>query len=171
MINKKAFQEGFSLIEALTALAILSLGTFSCVYGGYKIIDKLQTVRTERTYYSELYQCNNILNNLVGSIQLPFWFKGNYILYQNESLIEIPYVDGIASSSLIFNFDDQGLHCRTNNKSIISFKALNTGKISAIEKHNTIIGIQIDFFHNEKSYPMGFLFGSIPFLPAGNYHE
>ncbi len=167
---KSTLEEGFTIIEALAAIIIISLGSFLLVLGGQRMLENLIKLRTERLFLSELFLCNEILKESVNQIEIPFWYSELSIPFDSKQ-VSLPFFQGDPDSFLDMSFTNNGLYITYPPDSTIYFSSIDDGFIAPLIKNGLLVGVSLKITKKSTVYKSHALFGSVALLSIEDIYE
>ena len=157
-------EEGFTLLETLSAVFILSLGSLFLVAGGRRLLNHVAAVKAEDLFLSELILCDKLLKRAAMEVDIPFWAAPPALDTEGIEL-SLPYHRGDAEGGLTLSAGDEGFRLTYGSQKTIFFPSLKGANFSALEKGGLLLGIAVDFPLGNKIYRIQAPFGSLPLLP------
>jgi|GEM_PF-4797039 len=167
--KRQRFEEGFTLIEAVIAVFILSLGSYLIYLGGHRLYKGFNDLKDRNLFITEAAQCNNLLKTSLNDIRFPYWAPSLSI---NSSVDEVTlqYLDGDKDSTLSMSFTENGFQILIDEENFIIYKTLSNGYIAPIINDKTITGLNVVFIsEKENEYECKALFGGIPIVNMDDY--
>lgn len=142
----RKINSGFSFIESLVSLSILSLMAV-CIVAGILIANKSYAkskADVQQTYI--IYETDKYIRNIAKTVRPPYWIRKMDVNFSGSSF-DLCWVNGISSS--------QTFHLNSNIK---------ITKIDLVGKKDSIpLGMRVFFEYNECEYSTSCLFASFPY--------
>jgi prepilin-type N-terminal cleavage/methylation domain-containing protein len=90
---------GFTLLETLAALAVLSVAGLSVIAGANIVINALDTAKTRAVFTARLLYADERLRRAVGEIAIPYWEQAGYTtaklaMSAHGNTLELPWYQG-----------------------------------------------------------------------------
>jgi prepilin-type N-terminal cleavage/methylation domain-containing protein len=90
---------GFTLLEALAALAVLSIAGMSVLAGANIAINTLDAAKTRAVFTARLLYADERLRRTVGEIAIPYWEQAGYataklVMSTHGNTLELPWYQG-----------------------------------------------------------------------------
>ncbi len=162
--NKKAaasFEEGFTLLETLAAIAVISVGLLLAGWGGYQLNKRIQDVSETTKFLNELSACEKYFTESVNRIRYPYWARFS-IDSMSDREITIPFYEGVENDSLKLAFMEEGLVITGPEIESMVFRRLDEGSFFIIGSGEEPRGLGISLSHNGDTYLLNALLGSVP---------
>ncbi|MBI9104824.1 MAG: prepilin-type N-terminal cleavage/methylation domain-containing protein [Spirochaetales bacterium] len=175
---KNSWDAGFTLLETLTALVIISTGLMLTFIIGSKIFETVLSLNNTSLFLRELKSCEALLNRETENIILPWWEKGNCLEISPDKVI-LPYYHGNIEEKFILSFEsirhapyepdsqNLALFLKTTNMGDCYFPKLSDGFFFPLGEKNKPIGFGIEFIHEEEVYRLHTLFRTSPLYEVG----
>jgi prepilin-type N-terminal cleavage/methylation domain-containing protein len=85
--------DGFTLVETLTAIAVISIAGLALLSGVSTATRALEKAKARAMYATRLLNADERLRELIGQVAIPFWERNADILAHAETL-ELPWYQG-----------------------------------------------------------------------------
>ncbi|WP_020614488.1 hypothetical protein [Sediminispirochaeta bajacaliforniensis] len=158
------YEEGFTILESIVAIFILSLGSVVVCIGGSTFFSHITELRNHYLFLSQAAQFDVLLREEVALIEIPFW-EHSIVLEPESKACTLPFLKGDKESCLQICFDERGLGVSTNSDTPIIYTALTDGTITPIVKENITTGITVLLYDTKKTvYECKALFGGFPII-------
>ena len=163
-------EDGFTILEALAAIIIISLGSFLLVFGGQRMLVNIIKFQTERIFLSELQLCSEILKESVNQIEIPFWQSEMDIQF-DSNLVSIPFYQGYPDRYLDLSFNNNGFYITYPPDSTIFFNSITNGFITPLMKNGLVVGVSLEITKESIVYKSQALFGSVALISIEDIYE
>lgn len=116
MTERLRWDSGISTIEALVAVAIVSLSVAALVSGSFSALTAARKARTASIKAIAILRADQVLRDSIGRVRIPFWSRTTRPDVQSASL-SLPWFDGnkeralkasIRDSVLVVESSDEG---------------------------------------------------------------
>jgi prepilin-type N-terminal cleavage/methylation domain-containing protein len=95
--------EGFTLVETLTAIAVISIAGLALLSGVSMATRTLEKAKTRAIHATRLLNADERLRELIGQVAIPFWERNAGFAVRNETL-ELPWYQGQKDAILRITF-------------------------------------------------------------------
>ena len=170
MKNKqKAFEEGFTLTEAVVAILILSLASVLLFIGGHRFLESYDDIKARNIFISEAVQCDSMLKTSLNDIRIPYWER-ELEINTAENMVVLPYLGGNKDAEISLSFSDMGFRISLDEENFIIYSSITDGDIYPFKIDGITIGLSIILFDaRNNEYECRALFGSIPLMMTEDY--
>jgi prepilin-type N-terminal cleavage/methylation domain-containing protein len=90
--------EGFTLLETLTAIAVISIAGLALLSGVSIATRALEKAKTRAMYAARLLSADERLRELIGQVAIPYWERNAGLVVRNEAAyaaaLELPWYQG-----------------------------------------------------------------------------
>jgi (2Fe-2S) ferredoxin len=156
------YEEGFTILESIVAIFILSLGSVALCIGGSTFFSHITELRSHYLFLSQAAQFDALLREEVALVEIPFW-EHSVALEPEGKACTLPFLKGNKESCLQICFDSKGLCVSLDSDTPVIYTALRNGTITPIVKEDITTGITVLLYDTKKTvYECKALFGGLP---------
>ncbi|GHV73394.1 hypothetical protein AGMMS49940_06960 [Spirochaetia bacterium] len=162
--------DGFTLMETLTALALVSL-IMTIIALALSSAAGVWTQSRDRALFAvRLLRADSLVRSRIGAVAIPYWETP--VLLAADSSVTIPWFEGERSGFVRLRAEDDRLIMETGEKRkterIVLLSGLEGTELSILRDERHIPGgIGVTYFHKQKSYHTRSAFASFP-IRRGN---
>jgi prepilin-type N-terminal cleavage/methylation domain-containing protein len=156
-------ETGYTFVEVIVALAILSLGGGALVVGGLQLWNHVQKIHDQIERNARLADCERLFRATVAQIRAPYWTQpsivesdGSFRISHYRGIAEKTVTMGVANERLIVE-GDEGEHREragplpdrsspvdpTNGLREITVALPGGGRLSPLYDDDTIVGMRL----------------------------
>ena len=113
--STKSSQDGFTLIEVLIAMFIMSILGMTVWMGFAVAVNLIHTVPQSTKLMQEFITLDSVLREYMSRVRLPFWQPElNYYIDSTSALF--PFYEGVEKKFLLIEFMDNEIYLKTFNE-------------------------------------------------------
>ncbi|ULQ59086.1 prepilin-type N-terminal cleavage/methylation domain-containing protein [Brucepastera parasyntrophica] len=159
-------EEGFTFMEVLVAIAIISIIGLSLLWGIASISDSVTRARENARLALSLLKADEYIRERTAEIRIPYWER-NITFESSGSSASIPWYQGDKNAYLRFFTENNTVYAETEFNGETAKLALLTGieniEIRILEnKNGAPAGLEIIYMLKGKEYRTVSPFASIP---------
>jgi prepilin-type N-terminal cleavage/methylation domain-containing protein len=157
--------EGFTLIETLTALALVSIIMTILTLALSSSLGVLGKSRDRALFGVRLLRADSLIRNRIGAVAIPYWETP--VLETGDSSVTIPWYQGERSGYVRLLAEDDSLIMETGEKKkterIVLLSGLEEVGFSILRnEQRTPCGIDVAYSHKQKIYHTLSAFSTFP---------
>jgi type II secretory pathway pseudopilin PulG len=159
-------EEGFTIIEALAAIGIISAAGMIVLGVLSSSIKGIDRARESLGLGAKLLLTDDLIRRKTGAVRLPYWERGFNIIEDNSS-IQIPWYRGRAGDYLRFFWDEDSLSMETGSgeerETLVLLEGTDHIRIDILAGGEGIpYGLDIAYTYGGREYHTRTSFSSLP---------